>query len=98
MDYNDDTDLSPTVSAEARYALQAAFDMISYFFIEDNGWTCYRTSPFISHFLYLAASMHFSYSHLTLRGPVDKLGALKHSLKLVNDRWLTAGKSHFITL
>lgn len=80
------------ISREAAAALQGAFDMISYFFIENNGWTCYRTSPFISHFLYLAASMHSRYSYLNLSGPANKLGALKRSLVLVNERWLAAGR------
>ncbi|KAJ3499839.1 hypothetical protein NLG97_g31 [Lecanicillium saksenae] len=79
------------LSAETVLALEAAFDMITYFFIENNGWTCYRTSPFISHFLYLAASMHASFEHLSLRGPTNRLLALKQALRMVNDRWLAAG-------
>ncbi|KAJ6781869.1 hypothetical protein PWT90_06526 [Aphanocladium album] len=78
------------ISAETVLALEAAFDMIAYFFLENNGWTCYRTSPFISHFLYLAASMHAKFEHLAIRGPPDKVAALKQALRMVNDRWLAA--------
>lgn len=81
------------MSPEAAASLQGAFDMISYFFIEDNGWTCYRTSPFISHFLYLAASMSPRFKHMfLLEASVDKIAMLKTALRMVNDRWLAAGR------
>lgn len=79
------------LSAETSLALEAAFDMITYFFIEDNGWTCYRTSPFISHFLYLAASYHAKLETVNRTGPSDRTMALRQALRMVNDRWIAAG-------
>ena len=79
------------MSSSATAALQSALDIISYFAVDS--WTCYRTSPFLSHFLYKAATIYLGSSHVAPGGPAEhKLQTLKQALQLVNGRWLAAGE------
>jgi hypothetical protein len=82
------------ISAEAASALLGAFDMISYFFVESEDLACDRFSPFLSHFLYSTASVYLKLKRITSGETAsNNLGVLKQALRLLNSRWLAAGRS-----
>jgi hypothetical protein len=78
------------LSAEASFALNSAVEFISEFIEYEQA--CDKVSPFLPHYIYMAASTYLTIN-FTLRTDaiIKKLDVLKHGLRLMNGRWLSAG-------
>lgn len=78
------------LSAEASISLNTAVEFISEFIECEQA--CDKVSPFLPHYIYMAAS---TYLTINFSVPTDaiikKLDTLKHGLRLLNGRWLSAG-------
>lgn len=81
------------MSIEAESSLNAAIEWISNFLIAAAGRNCERVSPFLLHFLYKATSIYSRLQYPASQKSIDeKITILKDTLRLVNHRWLAAGK------
>jgi hypothetical protein len=80
------------LSSETTSTLRAAVDMISYLLDAAKG-NCDRVSPFLAHFIFMAASVYQNISYQE-NSPqmMDDLDTLKHALQLLNNRWLVSGR------
>ncbi|KAH8804461.1 hypothetical protein F5884DRAFT_796092 [Xylogone sp. PMI_703] len=82
------------ISAEVTVAMEAAFDMITYLFVDSGDPPRDRSSPFLPHFLYSTGRMYLRIAEGMKDGlshTSDKLSVLKQALRGLNNRWLVAG-------